>query len=63
MTRLFQMVILLFLMTSCQTSNKKTDLLRDKIEQFVSDKDAVVGVSIIADIAKATYDFYTITNR
>ncbi len=58
MTRLFQLGILLFLSlllsTSCQTSNKKTDLLRNKIEQIVSDKNAIVGVSIIGDSGKDT---------
>jgi beta-lactamase class A/beta-lactamase class A VEB len=55
MTRLFQLTTLfLLLITSCQTSYKKTDLLRNKIEQIVSDKHAIVGVSIIGNNGKDT---------
>lgn len=53
MKRLFQLGTLLLLL-SCQTSNNKTDVLRNKIEQIVSDKNAVVGVSIIGDNGKDT---------
>ena len=39
MTRLFQLTLLfLFLITSCQAQNGKTDLLRNKIEKILSDK-------------------------
>ncbi len=51
MTRPFRLFALLFLYlllsTSCQTLNNSTESLRNKIEQIVSDKKAVVGVSII----------------
>ena len=40
--------LLLLLITSCQSSHK-TDLLRSKIEQIITDKNAVVGVSIIGN--------------
>lgn len=42
-------VLLLLLVTGCKMPNNKTDLLRNKIEQIVSDKNAVVGVSIIGN--------------
>ena len=54
MTRLFQLVILLFLLTSCKASNKKIDFLGDKIQQIISDKKAIVGVSVIGDDGKDT---------
>ncbi|WP_276979899.1 hypothetical protein, partial [Flavobacterium filum] len=44
--------LLLLLITGCQTLNNKTDLLRNKIEQIVSNKNAVVGVSIIGNNGK-----------
>lgn len=46
--------LLLLLITNCQNSNTKTDLLRNRIEQIVSDKQAIVGVSIIGDDGKDT---------
>lgn len=46
--------LLLLLITGCQTLNNKTDLLRNKIEQIVSDKNAIVGVSIIGNNGKDT---------
>jgi beta-lactamase class A/beta-lactamase class A VEB len=60
MTRLVQLTALLLLfLTSCQTSKKnKTDLLRSKIEQIVSGKNAVVGVSIIGDSGKDSISLY-----
>lgn len=55
MNRLFQLtVLLLLLVTSCKTPNNRTDLLRKKIEQIVSNKNAVVGVSIIGNEGKDT---------
>ena len=55
MNRLFQLTSLLFLLiTSCNTPNNETDLLRKKIEQIVSEKNAVVGVSIIGNNGKDT---------
>jgi beta-lactamase class A/beta-lactamase class A VEB len=60
MTRLVQLTALLLLfLTSCRTSKKnKTDLLRSKIEQIVSGKNAVVGVSIIGDNGKDSISLY-----
>jgi beta-lactamase class A/beta-lactamase class A VEB len=43
--------LLLLLITSCQSSNN-TDVLRSKIEQIITDKNAVVGVSIIGNNGK-----------
>lgn len=58
MMRLFQLsFLLLFLITSCETSNKG-DLLRKKIEQIVSDKNVVVGVSIIGNNGKDTLSLH-----
>lgn len=52
MARQFQWsTLLLLLITSCQSSNN-TDLLRSKIEQIITDKNAVVGVSIIGNNGK-----------
>ncbi|WP_293901766.1 RATA family class A beta-lactamase [Sphingobacterium sp. UBA5670] len=47
-------VLLLLFVTSCKTPSDKTDLLRNKIEQILSDKNAVVGVSIIGNNGKDT---------
>ena len=62
MTRIFQLFALLFLSllssTSCYTLNNKTDLLRNKIEQIVSDKNAVVGISIIGNNGKDTISLH-----
>lgn len=59
MNRLFQLtVLLLLLVTSCKTPNNKTDLLRKKIEQIVSNKNAVVGVSIIGNDGKDTLSLH-----
>ena len=62
MTKIFQLFTLLFLhfllATSCQTSNNRTDSLRKKIEQIVSDKKAVVGVSIIGNDGKDTISLH-----
>ena len=55
MTRLIKLaVLLLLLVTSCKAPNNKTNLLRKKIEQIVSDKNVVVGVSIIGNDGKDT---------
>ena len=53
MNRLIQLIFLLFV-TSCKTQSDKTDLLRNKIEQILSNKNAVVGVSIIGNNGKDT---------
>lgn len=58
MIRLIELTALLFVLLSCQTPNTRTDLLRNKIEQIVSDKDAVVGVSIIGINGKDTLSLY-----
>lgn len=54
MLRLFQLAILPFLIASCQPSNKKTEVLREKIEQIISSKNAVVGISIIGNNGQDT---------
>lgn len=55
MNRLLQLTgLLLLLVTSCKIQSDKTDLLRNKIEQILSDKNAVVGVSIIGNNGKDT---------
>ena len=48
-------VLLLSFVTSCKTQSDKTDLLRSKIEQILSDKNTVVGVSIIATMEKTRF--------
>ncbi|PKV48862.1 beta-lactamase class A/beta-lactamase class A VEB [Aquimarina sp. MAR_2010_214] len=59
MNRLFQLTaLLLLLLISCTTPNSKTDVLRKKIEQIVSEKNAVVGVSIIGNNGKDTLSLY-----
>jgi beta-lactamase class A/beta-lactamase class A VEB len=59
MIRLFPLTaLLLLLITSCQTLNNKPDLLRNKIEHIVSDKNAVVGVSIIGNNGKDTISLH-----
>ncbi len=50
--------LLLPALTSCKTSKFQTDLLRSKIAQILSDKKAVVGVSIIANDGKDTVSFH-----
>ncbi|MFZ2784281.1 MAG: serine hydrolase [Sediminibacterium sp.] len=59
MTRALQLTtLLLFLITSCKTSIEKTDLLLNQIEQIISDKQAVVGVSIIGNNGKDTISIH-----
>lgn len=59
MNRLFQLTaLILLLVTSCKTQSNKTDLLRKKIEQIVSDKNAIVGVSILGDNGKDTLSLH-----
>lgn len=62
MTKIFQLFTLMFLLwllaTSCRTLNNRTDSLRNKIEQIVSDKKAVVGVSIIGNNGKDTISLH-----
>ena len=54
MTKLFYFTGLLLLFITCQTSAQTTDLLRQKIQQIVSTKNAIVGVSIIGNNGKDT---------
>ena len=59
MKRLFLLPCLLVaLLVSCTTPNSNTDLLREKIEQIVSDKKASVGVSIIGNHGKDTLSLH-----
>lgn len=59
MTRALQLTtLLLFLITSCKTSIEKTDLLLNQIEQIISDKQVVVGVSIIGNNGKDTISIH-----
>ncbi len=59
MIRLVKITVLLLLfVTSCRTQNNKTDLLRSKIEQIISDKNAVVGVSSIGNEGKDTLSLH-----
>lgn len=51
-------VLLLLLVTSCKTQSDKTDLLRNKIEQILSNNNAVVGVSIIGNNGKDTLSLH-----
>ncbi len=57
MNRVISITVLLFLLISCKTENKKSDLLLYKIEQIVKDKQAVVGVSIVENNGKETISF------
>ncbi len=54
MIETLKLTTLLFLLISCGTTTERTDLLFDDIERIVSDKDAIVGVSIIANNGKDT---------
>lgn len=55
MVRLF---LLSLLIAGCQASSDETGLLRDKIEQIVSGKNAVVGVSIIGNNGEDTISLH-----
>lgn len=54
MIKIFHLTALLFLFISCQTSAQTTDSLRQKIEQIVSAKNAIVGVAIMGNNGKDT---------
>ena len=54
MIKTFHLTTLLFLFISCQTSAQTVDSLRQKIEQIVSTKSAIVGVAIIGNNGKDT---------
>lgn len=58
MANLLCLYVTIFLFSGCQTSNNKSDLLRNKIEQIVSGKNAVVGVSIIGNNGKDTLSLH-----
>jgi beta-lactamase class A/beta-lactamase class A VEB len=59
MKRLFQFTVLLLLLaTSCKTPAGSTDQLRKEIEQIISVKNAVVGVSIIGNNGKDTLSIH-----
>jgi beta-lactamase class A len=49
MIKLFHLITLLFLFITCQTFAQTTDLLRQKIQNIISTKNAEVGVSIIGN--------------
>ena len=52
MTKEFYLTMLLFVCISCQTFAQTTDSLRVKIQQIISTKNAIVGVSIIGNNGK-----------
>jgi beta-lactamase class A len=54
MAKLFRLTALLFLLIIDQTSAQTTESLRQKIEQILSNKNAVVGVSIMGDNGRDT---------
>jgi beta-lactamase class A len=51
-------LFLSLLLTCCQTLHDRTDLLRSNINKIISDKDALVGVSIIGRHGTDTLSFY-----
>ncbi|AXE16817.1 class A beta-lactamase, subclass A2 [Runella rosea] len=62
MTRILQSVSVIFLLliffSNCQTSKSSTDALRSNIQQIVSSKNAIVGVSIIGNNGKDTMSLH-----
>ena len=54
MTKLYRISGLLFVFVTCQTTAQTTDSLRQKIQQIVSARKAVVGISIIGNNGKDT---------
>ena len=54
MIKIFHLTALLFLLISCQKTGNNTDALRQKIEQIVSTKNAIVGVAISGNNGKDT---------
>ena len=54
MIRLFRLMTLILTFISAQTFAQTTDVLRQKIKQIVSTKNAIVGVSIIGNDGKDT---------
>lgn len=57
MKRLFHFTPLLFLIISCQTFAQTTDALRQKLQQIITTKNAVVGVSVIGSNGKDSLSF------
>lgn len=49
MFRLLQISFFLIVIAGCATPHEPTDVLRTHIEQIISERDAIVGVSIIAN--------------
>ncbi len=58
MNRLFQLTSLLLLFAASCKTRDNTDYLRNRIEQIVSKKNAVVGVSIIGNNGKDTLSLH-----
>lgn len=54
MIKTFYITVVLSLFISCKKPAQNTDLLREKIEQIVSEKNALVGVAIIGNNGKDT---------
>lgn len=52
MTKQFHLAAMLLLFICCQTLAQTTDSLRNKIQQIISTKNAIVGVSIIGNNGK-----------
>jgi len=52
MTKLFHLATMLLFFNSCQTFAQTTDSLRNKIQQIISTKNAIVGVSIVGNDGK-----------
>jgi len=50
--------LLLFFLTNCQASKSTTDALRSKIQEIVSSKNAIVGVSIIGNNGNDTLSLH-----
>ena len=54
MTKIFRLTSLLILFITCQISAQKTDSLRQKIQQIISTKNVIVGISIIGNKGQDT---------
>ncbi|RAV98456.1 class A beta-lactamase, subclass A2 [Pseudochryseolinea flava] len=59
MNRIFQLTVLLFLLaTTCSAQSNNTDRLKNSIKKILSNKSAVVGVSIIGTNGKDTLSIH-----
>nr|WP_232326041.1 class A beta-lactamase, subclass A2 [Spirosoma montaniterrae] len=58
MKKSVQLAALLFVLIAYETSAQTTDALRQKLQQIISTKNAVVGVSIIANNGKDTLSLH-----